>query len=122
MSDTTDQPNINPAILRELSDIKAALAVNTSETGNIKTSINEIKGDMKEIKMDFVNRREFNETTNALRKEFADANTLIQTKFLDAINSVKKDIALPKKILYGILSVVGLTVLGALLRLVIATS
>lgn len=57
-------------ILKELSDIKANLAVNSNETANIKASISEIKSDMKEIKNDFVNRREFNEALKAIREEF----------------------------------------------------
>lgn len=57
------------AVLKELSDIKASLAVNTNETQNIKSSIIEIKSDIKEIKTDFVNRREFNEAMKAIREE-----------------------------------------------------
>lgn len=106
-------------ILKELSDIKSSLAVNTSETANIKNNINDIKVDIKEIKNDFVNRREFNEATATLRKEFSDANTLIKTEFLDAVKAVRKDLALPKKILYAIMSAAGLAVLYALLNLVI---
>jgi hypothetical protein len=48
-------------IMKELSDIKSSLAVNTNETANIKASIGEIKGDIKDIKDDSVNRREHTE-------------------------------------------------------------
>ena len=60
--------NVN-AILKELSDIKANLAVNSTETSNIKTSIVEIKQDIREIKTDFVTRREFNDAMKVLREE-----------------------------------------------------
>lgn len=46
-------------ILKELSDIKSSLAVNTTETANIKASITEIKMDVKEIRQETVSRREF---------------------------------------------------------------
>lgn len=49
------------AILKELSDIKSSLAVNTTETANIKLSITEIKGDIKDIKNDTVTRRELSD-------------------------------------------------------------
>lgn len=49
------------AILKELSDIKSNLAVNSTETINIKATITEIKDDIKEIKNDAIPRREFND-------------------------------------------------------------
>lgn len=107
------------AILKELSDIKAALAVNTKETENIKGTIGEIKVDIKEIKSDFVNRREFNDTIVSLRKESEDANKLIKQEFVDAIKSVKEDIAIPKKIIYGGISFILIAVLGAMIGLVL---
>lgn len=36
-------------ILKELSDIKASLAVNTNETSNIKTTVGEVKVSVKEV-------------------------------------------------------------------------
>lgn len=48
-------------ILKELSDIKASLAVNTNETANIKASVAEIKIDVREIKNDFVPKRELDD-------------------------------------------------------------
>lgn len=85
------------SILHELADIKANLAVNTSQTDNIKTAISEIKTDIKEIKSDFVNRREFNEALASLREEIAPM----------------------KKFVYGLIGVVLLAVLGAIINLVI---
>ena len=49
------------AILKELSDIKANQAVNQTETANIKATIGEIKTDIREIKVEQVTRREYNE-------------------------------------------------------------
>ncbi len=45
----------NSNVMKELSDIKSSLAVNTSETQNIKGSIVEIKADIREIKTKYVN-------------------------------------------------------------------
>ena len=44
----------NSNIMRELSGIKSSLAVQTSETVNIKESIAEIKIDIKEIKSGYI--------------------------------------------------------------------
>ncbi len=44
----------NAAVLKELSDIKASLAVNTEATKNIKESMVEMKTDIREIKTDGV--------------------------------------------------------------------
>ncbi len=77
-------------ILKELSDIKASLAVNTNETANIKASISEIKVDVKEIKNDTVNRREF-------------------TEVLATVASLMKDVSFLQKVAYG-----GLAILGAI--------
>lgn len=76
--------------MKELSDIKASLAVNTNETANIKSSISDIKADIKDIKNDTVNRREF-------------------TEMCTTITEQKKDIAFLQKIAYG-----GLAILGAI--------
>lgn len=89
--------NTNNTILRELSDIKSSLAVNTNETANIKASISEIKGDIKEIKNDFVNRREFT----------------------DSLLEIRKEISPIKKIVYTIGMAIVIAVLGAVLKLII---
>jgi len=85
------------AILKELSDIKSSLAVNTDETANIKQRVTELQVDVKEIKNDFINRREFNEQIATLsgRVDFF------------------------QKIVYSVFSVIGIAVLAAILRLVI---
>jgi len=46
-------------IMKELSDIKTSLAVNTNETQTIKESINEVKGDVKEMKKNYVNQEQY---------------------------------------------------------------
>lgn len=58
--------NHNSTVLKELSDIKASLAVNTNETANIKQRVTELQVDIKEIKNEYINRREFNETITTL--------------------------------------------------------
>ncbi len=89
--DSDIQSNSHTAtIMKELSDIKSSLAVNTNETANIKGRIGEIQSDVKEIKNDSVNRREFTET-------------------LSTIASMQKDVQFLQKIAYG-----GLAILGAL--------
>ena len=83
--------------MKELSDIKASLSVNTNETQNIKASISEIKVDIKEIKTDFVGRREFT----------------------DAINAIREQIQPLKKFVYGLVATIGIAVLGAILQQVL---
>ena len=96
MEDKNQNSHNVETILKELSDIKASLAVNTNETANIKASVAEIKSDMKEIKNDFVTRREFNE----------------------ALKEVREQIKPLKKFLYGLISVVGVGIIGAVLKLI----
>ena len=94
----TNNENKNFAeMMRELSDIKASLAVNTSETQNIKSNISEIKSDMKDIKNDYVSRRELT----------------------DAIAGVREEINPLKKFVYGIISIICIAVLGGILSLVL---
>ena len=57
------------SIMRELGDLKSKIDVQGAETQNIKTAINEIKIDVKEIKSDYPNRREFNEAIRTLKEE-----------------------------------------------------
>lgn len=47
MEENTQQTNHNMLMMKELSDIKTALALNTNETTNIKTRVEEIKTDGK---------------------------------------------------------------------------
>lgn len=84
-------------VLKELSDIKASLAVNTNETANIKSSISEIKSDMKEIKNDYIVRREFNE----------------------ALKDIKEQLNFFQKIVYSVFSVMGLAITAALFKLIL---
>ncbi len=91
------QNDQSTAILKELSDIKANLAVNSAETINIKTSITEIKGDIKEIKNDYIARREFNEQ----------------------LASINNRLDFFQKIVYSVFSVIGLAIGGALLKLIL---
>lgn len=64
--DMNDQQS---AILKELSDIKASLAVNTNETANIKQALSEMKLDIKEIKNDFASRRELTQGLETIRNQ-----------------------------------------------------
>lgn len=84
----TEQTNHTANIMKELSDIKASLAVNTNETANIKSNISDIKGDIREIKNDSVNRREF-------------------TEALGTMTNMQKDVQFLQKIAYGGLAIVG---------------
>ncbi len=77
-------------IMKELSDIKASLAVNTNETANIKATISEIKTDVNTIKNDAVTRREFTEIVNNMSNQ-------------------GKDIQFLQRVAYG-----GLAILGAI--------
>lgn len=87
------------AILKELSDIKSSLAINTTETANIKQNISEIKNDMRDIKNAFVT----------------------QIEFKAEITKIKEELSPLKKFVYGLVTAVILSVLGAVLRLVIAS-
>lgn len=71
-----ENTNHTATIMKELSDIKASLAVNTNETANIKGSVGEIKSDIKDIKNDSVNRREFSENVNSLSSLTKDVRYL----------------------------------------------
>ena len=82
MSDQTNinQPdgerNSNGNIMKELSDIKSSLAVNTSETGNIKASIVEIKGDIKEIKSKYITYEQHKEVQEEIKCLKTDSESL----------------------------------------------
>ena len=62
------------AILKELSEMGKVLAVIDNRLKNVENTQIETKGDIKEIKSDFVNRREFNEAMKAMREEFAPSS------------------------------------------------
>lgn len=98
MENEVKQTEVNQAaVLKELSDIKSSLAVNTNETANIKGSVGEIKVDIREIKNDFVNRREFN----------------------DALGSLRQELSPIKKVVYGLIGVILLAVIGAIIQTVL---
>ncbi len=63
----------------------------------IGKDITEIKTDIKEIKSDYIIRREFNE----------------------ALKDIRLQLAFFQKIVYSVFAVMGLTVLGALFKLII---
>ena len=68
--------------MKELSDIKSSLAVNTSETANIKTSIVEIKTDIKEIKtryITFEQHKEVQDNAKELRTDVEGLKTFRDT-------------------------------------------
>ncbi len=120
MSEQEQNQNHNLAtVLKEVSDIKASLAVNTNETQNIKATLSEIKSDIKDMKTDSVNRREFNEIVAGLRKEFTDGDGSLKVLFTESLKAIKADTDLLKKVMYGIASAIGLSILYAILKLVI---
>ena len=114
----TQQQN-NMALLKEMSDFKALLAVNNTETANIKASITEIKGDIKDIKTDGVSRREFTDALMVLRREYKEADLLLATQLTKGLEVVRNDISPLKKVMYGLMGTIGLAVIGALLKLII---
>ncbi len=63
----------------------------------IQRDIQEIKQVVKEIQSDFVSRREFNESLKAIRDEISPL----------------------KRFIYGIITVIGVAVVGALLNLIL---
>lgn len=87
---------MEPNISQSLAEQPPNSALNV-KLDYIQRDINEIKGDVKEIKNDYVSRREFNETLKTLREEISPL----------------------KKFVYGIISVIGLAVIGAIIQLVI---
>ena len=63
----------------------------------IQRDLREMKVDIKDIKTDFVNRREFTEALNAIRDEISPL----------------------RRIIYGIVALMGVAVFGAIFKLVI---
>lgn len=81
MSDPTPNSSTlgnDAAILAELSAIKSSLAVNTSETANIKENIKEMKGDIKEIKSTAPTRMEFDSYRTSTDKILTTHSTEIE--------------------------------------------
>lgn len=87
MSDPTPNSSTlgnDAAILSELSTIKSSLAVNTSETGNIKENIKEMKADIKDMKSIAPSRSEFDSyrsaTDELLKVHSREIEMLVTTK------------------------------------------
>lgn len=70
-----DHPSV--VIMKELSDIKTNLAVNTNETGNLKATLGEIKISVGQIQADFVSRREFTEGMKAFEGEISPLKKIV---------------------------------------------
>lgn len=87
----TNQNHSNITILKELSDIKTAQAVMGEKISNLDKTQIEIKSDIKEIKNDFINRREFDETIAGL-----------------GVNLIKKDVDSLKEFRWRLAGVTGL--------------
>ena len=105
-----DMPSENTPAFQNSTDVKLDY---------LQRDIREIKSDVKDIKQDFVSRREYTDGLQTVRKEFTDADILIKQGFMDAVQSIKDDIALPKKIIYGTVGLILITFLGAIIALVI---
>ena len=84
-------------LMKELSDIKSSLAVNTNETQNIKSVVGEIKIDLRSIRDDYITRREFGESLGTLQDQLTPI----------------------KRLMYGLMTAIGLTILGALFKLIL---
>lgn len=85
------------AILKELSDIKSNLAVNSSETINIKSTIAEIKTDLRDIKSNFVTQTQYKDHEDRLRN---------QESFQDTLTGKMWGIGIMASIVVGCLSIV----------------
>ncbi len=69
----TERRDNQSVLMRELSDIKASLAVNTNETANIKQRVTELQVDVKELKTDVAGRVAALEAEKVDRSDFAKA-------------------------------------------------
>lgn len=67
----------NAGIMKELSDIKMNLAVNTAETQNIKSTISEMKVDIHEIKSLYVTHSEYDTFSKITTKTLGEQSKLI---------------------------------------------
>lgn len=97
MNEPTKQDHPSVVIMKELSDIKSNLAVNTNETANMKLVVNKIEASVSAIQSDFVSRREFN----------------------DRLTTIEEQISPLRRILYTTLGTAGVALIGAILKLVI---
>lgn len=83
------------SILNELSTIRISLTENTTETRNIKSDISNIKDSIKEIRDNYIPRREFD----------------------DAFRTIREEISPLRRFVYGIIGTISLFFLGAILNL-----
>lgn len=107
MTETAQSTN-QSTILKELSDIKTSLAVNTNETANIKIAVVEIKTAVNEMKGDYISRREFSDKTKELDEKCVARFTVGEGRTADLY-----------RIVYWVIGVFALAFLGALIKLVI---
>lgn len=70
-----DHPSV--VIMKELSDIKTNLAVNTNETANMKTSLSKIETSVSAIQADFVSRREFNDRMTTVEEQMSPLRKIV---------------------------------------------
>ncbi len=92
-------------VLKELSDIKSSLTANTVETTNIKSSIGEIKIDLREMKNESVGRR-----------EFTDVITGVKRQIVGVKEELEAEISPLKKVVYGLVGLILTGVVVAILR------
>lgn len=64
-------------ILKELAEMGKILAVIDNRIKTVENIQIEVKSDIKEIKNDFVNRREFNEAMKAMKEDFIPSSKII---------------------------------------------
>lgn len=77
MNETSPQDHPSVVIMKELSDIKTNLAVNTNETGNIKASLGKIESSVSAIQADFVSRREFGDRIALVEEQISPLKKLV---------------------------------------------
>jgi len=87
--------------------------------GYIQRDISKIEKNIADMKMDVVNRREFNDGLTALKKEVYDADKLIKEEFTSVVRGLQQDINLPKKIIFTAVGLILLAVFGALIAMVV---
>ena len=75
-NNTGDAGNNQSNIMKELSDIKSSLATNTEATANIKESVNDVKGVVKEMQKNYITQ----EQHKILVNDIADHEIRIRDK------------------------------------------
>ncbi len=79
MDTVVHAPSDNILILKELSDIKEKLATNTAETSGVKTTVTDIRTDLRTIQQSFVTHIEFGAQQKEAEKLAADHEKRIRT-------------------------------------------